>query len=930
MTKRSVDRKEKENRASRQLLDRAPHEGAASAPEPREEPSGPSLPSVKEDYYWYTGVVLAFLFSFYLRAIVPWSRVFTGGDMVTFSSESDAWYHMMLAKSTVMNLQRPWFDPMTYFPHGTSIHFGPLLDWGIALVSLIVGLGHPSTHTIDVIGALAPAVLGALLVFPVYVIGKELGGKSCGLISALMVAVLPGQLFSRTTLGFTDHHAAEIFFSALTMAFFLLAMRSGKDLTFKALRSDLASVKMPTLYSALAGVSLGMYIDAWSSGYLFEGILLLAIIIQAMVDYIKYRDVEYLGVSGAITFLLAMVMVLPFVKLYNGFTNYLYSLFQPTILLAGIAACVLIGFLAQVLRQKGLNKFYFPGAIVGASALGMLVMSIIMPQFTDALYHGLSIFQPRAGGAATVAEVSPLLYPQGIFSLDTIQGYFPGPMFGRTYIVWLSPFFLAILAMALMLMRYAKDQKPLYMGMMVWSVIILFLTLAENRFSYYYGVNVAVLTGFLVVWVLQELGLDSTHVNLNFKGRSKDLIDNGKVAVSAIVLFALIIYPSITLSLASGLYATGGPDSDWLTSTAWLVNNTPDPGMDIYKIYGKPTDEKPFAYPSTAYGIMSWWDYGHLIETNGHRIPNANPFQQGIGSTTRNIAGASPFFIAQNESTAEKVTADLDTTKSPYTNTKYVMIDIQMASYNEKFHAMASWSGVSPSKYYGAFYQLQGDTAKPIFALRAPYFQTMSSRLYYFDGSETPVGQSFAIKYKLMEQDGNTFSVVTDPPLISSNYIELQNYIKQAESEGCRAEIIGNSAPTAMTSAIPLEALQHFRLVHESENTVTYDGQKFVKTFEHVPGAVVTGMAAPGAKVSATVNVLTNQQRLFEYKQSTTSDGGGKFALVLPYSTEGPSLTGTHFDTMPIGPYQLNLGGKTSALKVPEEAVMSGSTIRVS
>ncbi len=133
-----------------------------------------------------------------------------------------------------------------------------------------------------------------------------------------------------------------------------------------------------------------------------------------------------------------------------------------------------------------------------------------------------------------------------------------------------------------------------------------------------------------------------------------------------------------------------------------------------------------------------------------------------------------------------------------------------------------------------------------------------------------------------------------------------------------------------MASAIPLEALQHFRLVHESENTVTYDGQKFVKVFEHVPSAVVTGMAAPGAKVSATVNVLTNQQRLFEYKQSTTSDAGGKFTLVLPYSTEGPSLTGTHFDTMPIGPYQLNLGGKTSELKVPEEAVMSGSTIRVS
>ena len=28
---------------------------------------------------------------------------------------------------------------------------------------------------------------------------------------------------------------------------------------------------------------------------------------------------------------------------------------------------------------------------------------------------------------------------------------------------------------------------------------------------------------------------------------------------------------------------------------------------------------------------MSWWDYGHIITFIGHRIPNANPFQAGIG-----------------------------------------------------------------------------------------------------------------------------------------------------------------------------------------------------------------------------------------------------------------------------------------------------------
>ena len=256
------------------------------------------------DLYWYAGLILAALFSFYLRAIVPWTAVFSG-DKVIFSSETDAWYHMMLAKGTIINLQRLWFDPMTYFPHGTPLHFGPFMSWTITIFSYIFGLGHPSMHLVDVVGAFLPAVLGMLLVFPVYFIGREIGGKSCGLVSALMVAVLPGQLFNRTILGFTDHHCAEIFLSTLTVMFFLLALRSGKGMTFVGLLRSWSSLKMPLLYSVLAGISLGLYIDAWSSGFLFEGIILLFILLQSIVDHLKGRDVEYLGASGAITFFVA-------------------------------------------------------------------------------------------------------------------------------------------------------------------------------------------------------------------------------------------------------------------------------------------------------------------------------------------------------------------------------------------------------------------------------------------------------------------------------------------------------------------------------------------------------------------------------------------------------------------------------------------------
>jgi oligosaccharyl transferase (archaeosortase A-associated) len=878
------------------------------------------------DLYWYGALILAALFSFYLRAILPWKAVFSGNNVI-FSSESDAWYHMMLAKGTVINLQRLWFDPMTYFPHGTPLHFGPFVSWAITVFSYIFGLGHPSMHTVEVVGAYLPAVLGALLVFPVFFIGKEIGGKSCGLISALMVAVLPGQLFSRTTLGFTDHHAAEILFSTLTMMFLILALRSGRSMSFEAVLKGWSSFKKPLAYSALAGISLGLYIDAWSSGFLFEGIILLFILIQSAVDHIKGKNVEYLGVSGAITFFVATLLVLPFVKPYYGFNHYIYSLFHPTILLLGVAAVILFALMSKFIREKGYGKYYYPAALLAVVVVGVLVLTLAIPQFTDTVFTGLNIFSQKTGGAATVGEAAPLLSFQGQVSLANVQTNFPGILPGSIIGFFFSTFFLALIGMALLIWRYSKRQMPADLLLITWSIILLVMTLAQNRFAYYYGINVALLSGYLAIVVLQKFGLDDLESGIKKektpeetpKSNSMHLL---KVVVAALLIFLLLIYPALSTSLIVVKYV-GGPDSDWLTSTGWLENNTPSPGMNLYEKYQRPSSGQ-YAYPDTAYGIMSWWDYGHLIETIGHRIPNANPFQQGIGSVTKGVPGSSPFFLAENETEAEKVLAGLDKNRSLYNNTKYVMIDLDMAT--GKFHAMAAWSNIPTSKYIAAVYQPQGEQLVPVQIWREPYFRTMTSRLFFGDGSEISEGQGVAIAYRAMElENGAKYPVLTKSPMINKNYSEMTAFVNQSRSEGDLADIV---AMNPASSAVPVEALQHYRLVHESETPVTTSGQKFVKTFEHVPGAVIKGNAAAGTNVTIAVPVMTNKERAFIYQQSNVTDSNGEFTLVVPYSTTGPNASGTNFDTKPLGSYRLTVGDRVTDVVVPEEAVMSGTVIK--
>jgi dolichyl-diphosphooligosaccharide--protein glycosyltransferase len=870
------------------------------------------------DLYVYAGLVFVFLFSLYLRVYRPMSRVLVG-DSVFFDG-NDPWYHMMLAKSTVLNLQRPWFDPLTFFPEGTAIHFGPFNSWAIAVLSYIAGLGSPSMHTIDVVGAIFPAVLGALLVFPVYFIGRELGGRTAGFLSAVMIAVLPGQLLSRSVIGFTDHHVAEVLLSTAAMLFFILAVREGAGrLTFSSLRGgDLGTVKRPLLYALFAGLFLGLYIDAWGSGHLFLGIVLAFATLQSTVDHMRGKNVEYLGIVGGITFLMTLLLIIPFVRVQNGFSSTLYSMFQPTMLILGVVFLLFLSFISNQLVQRGMERRYFPAVAFGSIAIAFVVLMLAVPSFTETLMSGLSIFQPKTGGASTISEASTILERYGI------QRNFPG------LLPLLSPFWLTLLALPLMLQRCLRgDDRRADMMIIVWTLVMLSLTLAQNRFAYYYAVNVAFLSGYLGSFILEKTRfLEAEDVVVRMvRGSSKETLDQKLLLtnVAAVVILTLIfVYPAMfgtVQGVSIGSFHSerhvGPIGSDWYDSVAWLEDNTPDPGMDIYTIYERPPAGEEFSYPDSAYGVMSWWDYGHWIETIGHRIPNANPFQQGIGSRETGAPGSSPFFLAQNESEAEAVLAGLDENRSAYSNTRYVITDVEMAM--GKFHAIAAWSNIYPGEYQFSYWQ----DGQPITLYTAPYFRTMVARLHFFDGTEAEVQEAWTVA---LRQDSQG-AISIEPQKRSSDYQQLLDSVNDSLAQGYAAALVVSQSPI-MTS-VPLEALGHYRLVHESASAVTASGQKYVKIFEHVPGATITGKASPGTEVVISVPITTNQGRNFEYRQSNVADSDGRFSLVVPYSTEGPATWSTNFDTGPLGPYTLRVGSVQYDVRVPEGAVIAGSSIEI-
>ncbi|WP_048047833.1 STT3 domain-containing protein, partial [Methanosarcina mazei] len=215
----------------------------------------------------------------------PSEYVFLSNGFVRFGG-NDPWYHMRTLNVLLENYpQRMFFNPMTNYPYGSYIHFGPLFDQMMAIISLILGLGSPSQDLINTVGAYFPAVLGALTVIPVYYIGKYLGGRKTGILAAVLIAFAPGQFLSRSIIGFTDHHVAESLFSTFFMMFFMLAIITAKknNLRFEDLfNKNFNVVKEPLIYSVIAGVMYSAYQLSWPGASLFLFIAL----VYAVVQYI--------------------------------------------------------------------------------------------------------------------------------------------------------------------------------------------------------------------------------------------------------------------------------------------------------------------------------------------------------------------------------------------------------------------------------------------------------------------------------------------------------------------------------------------------------------------------------------------------------------------------------------------------------------------
>ncbi|MDV2480806.1 oligosaccharyl transferase, archaeosortase A system-associated [Methanoculleus sp. Wushi-C6] len=871
-------------------------------------------------------LIIGFIVLFTVLAF--WTRGLPAEGLVTADGVNllgnDPWYNLRQVEQTVANFPGyAWFDPMTLYPSGDVVYWGPLFIQIMAALCVIVGA--TTRPEIMVVASWVPPLMAAAMVPVTYLLARKIADWKTGILAAGLIAVVSGNYAYRSLFGFVDHHIAETLFSTIFALAYVVALLATRDRPFSlADRSSLTveNLKAPVLASALAGVGYLLGFFNMPTMILFALIVAGFTLVQFFIDFFQDQRSDYLVLVNAVTFGVVILGTVAFGFPHPGIDLSRYTVGHVIASAALIAGTLALYGLATYLR--GRPKYYFPAALAGVGLAAVVVLFVALPEIYALLVSSLFAFFGEQPITTTVQEARA-------WSFDS---------------AWMTFHWGLLLAaggIAALLWWSREKANPAHIFVVVWSLVILASTMAHVRYEYYLAANIALLAAVFagavlnVTWkeVTRLFGSVSSAAASNPgttekqeepakkgkkggkapeakkpKASAKGQPDYLKVGAFAAVVAMTLLFAvsSLQANIALGSNSRyGGIDSQWTEALEWMGANTPDPGVDYLAIL----DQKTFTYPETSYGVMSWWDYGHWITFLSKRIPNNNPFQHGVAGPN----GSAVYFVSTDEAAANRVLDNI--------GTRYIVTDIQLAT--GKFHAPATWAdpAVGNTRFEPRFFvpASAGSTSHQVIPFyNREFYLTMISRLHNFDGSMTdPTVPVIYAEYRDASTANTSLPVITRTEQVNATEgaAAVEAYNRNAPP-GSHAVLLNLYYQYRGDSILqPVErvpALQHYRLVHETPQNIYGNvgangpDLKAVKIFEYVPGAVIKGDGI------IEVPVTTNTGRTFTYRQESVN---GTF--VVPYATDGAGEVKT------TGSYRIAGTGQT--FDVSEEDILQGRTI---
>ncbi|UIP01054.1 oligosaccharyl transferase, archaeosortase A system-associated [Halobaculum sp. CBA1158] len=586
---------------------------------------GKSLTDILRDLYHVPALVAVVAFMLWVR-LQSYDNFVRDGQV--YFSGNDAWYHLREVRYTVANWPSTMpYDPWTYYPFGTAQgQFGTLYDQLVATAALVVGLGSPSQTLIAKTLLVAPAVFGALVAVPTYLIGKRLGGRLAGLFGAVILMFLPGTFLRRGLVGFADHNIAEPFFQGFAVVALMIALavaQRDRPIWELVQAREWDELKPTLTWSAIAGVAVGLYIWTWPPAVLLLGIFAAYVAFQAVSDYAGGRSPDHVAFVAVVSMTVTALMAL--VRFQEAsFTPSQFSLVQPVFALATVAGAVLLAFLARQFDAREftddrIDEYGFAGTVGLLGAVGVLLVIFVeaapfttiesnllrfvgfsanaqartigeaQPFLQSGLvryYGGFGVVLAEYGFAfitALAAAVWLLVKPLWKRGTTSDYYYLGGSALVVAFVFVGAPIFndlagalglnpqVAGLGLVALLVfgaaaRVRYDAEHLFV--FVWAAFITAAAFTQVRFNYYLAVAVAGLNAYFLREALAVIGVDFS------RDLSTPDVETYQVVAVAVTIM-VVLGPVLVVPLSLG--NTGQPSID-RTNTAVGVGNSTAPG----------------------------------------------------------------------------------------------------------------------------------------------------------------------------------------------------------------------------------------------------------------------------------------------------------------------------------------------------------------
>ena len=427
--------------------------------------------------YIIVGLVAFFsVFAFLVRLLPMFGMGNT--DILSMVASDDPLYNLRQVEQIIANFpQYAWFDPMTLYPTGSTIYWGPLFPTIAAAFCLLTGaVTRPEIISVSLV---IPPLMAAATVAIMYPVGRSFGDWKTGLLASGFTAIVGGQFFFRSFYGYFDHHIAEVLFSTLFCLVYVCAILAGKGKKIEL--NVFASYRKILIISFFAGIAYLLGLFTMPTMILFAMIVGIFTLIQFIIDFYRGNSSEYLLIPNIVVFATAIVGLLAFGLKSSGIDLSAYSIGHVYAYVALILGTAVLYVLAGYFRKK--NKYFYPASLLGLGILFALILfGIDQPLFT-LLFTDLFAFFGQQPITNTVIEA----------------------MGWSGEAAWASfNYGLLLFAGGALVMIYnnVKDEHPHQVFALVWSLVMFYSTWQHVRYEYYLAVNIALLAAVCTSFVL--------------------------------------------------------------------------------------------------------------------------------------------------------------------------------------------------------------------------------------------------------------------------------------------------------------------------------------------------------------------------------------------------------------------------------------------